>query len=253
PFSLHLWPMDVHDAHLPRPDLLDKYKRFAVNPYQQRFYAVLEEFDRQVGRLLQFLDNSRLSERTLLVMTGDNGPTAWPRYYKEGFAPPGSTAGFRGRKWSLYEGGIRQPLIARWPRRTPAGVVNAATVMSAVDLLPTFCSLAGISPPTAALDGEDMSRALLGRKQTRTRPLFWHYGFRGALQPGAEEDRSPSLAVRDGDWKLLMQPDGTGVELYNLRSSPDERVNVAASRQREARRLAESLTRWKDSLPKGLW
>lgn len=76
PFYLHLWTMDVHDAHLPRPDLMEKYQRFAANPYQQKFYAVLDEFDRQVGRLVDFLDTNRLSERTLLVVTGDNGPTA---------------------------------------------------------------------------------------------------------------------------------------------------------------------------------
>lgn len=252
PFYLHLWTMDVHDPHLPRPDLLDKYKRFAANPYQQKFYAVLDEFDRQVGRLLQFLDSSGLSSRTLLVMTGDNGPTAWPRYYKEGFAPPGSTGGFRGRKWSLYEGGIRQPLIARWPGRTPAGAVDSTTVLSAVDLFPSFCALAGIPRP-GDLDGEDMSRALLGRGQSRAKPLFWHYGFPGALQPGAPEDRSPDLAVRDGDWKLLMRPDGSGVELYNLKASTAESDNLADKNRREARRLAASLTRWKQSLPKQLW
>jgi arylsulfatase A-like enzyme len=253
PFYLHLWTMDVHDPHLPRPELLDKYRRFAGNPYQQRFYAVLDEFDRQVGRLLEFLDQSGLSSRTLLAMTGDNGPTAWPKYYKEGFTPPGSTGGFRGRKWSLYEGGIRQPLIARWPGKTPARRVDSSTLVSAVDLLPTFCAMAGVPFSGASLDGEDMSRALFGQVRTRKKPLYWHYGFSGAIQPGAPEDRSPGLCVRDGDWKLLMRLDGTGVELYNRKDSPGETGNVAARHPGETRRLTALLNRWKRSLPGELW
>ncbi len=96
-------------------------------------------------------------------------------------------------------------------------------------------------------------QGLLGRGQKRSKPLFWHYGYPGALRPGAPEDRSPSLAIREGDWKLLMEPDGTGVELYNLKAAPNETIDLAGKRPREAAKLSASLQRWKESLPRELW
>ena len=156
-FYIHLWPCDVHDGHIPRPDLMAKYARFSANPYQQRFYAVLDEFDRQIGRLLKALDAEGVAGNTIVALTGDNGPTAWPRYYNEGFEPPGSTAGLRGRKWSLYEGGIREPLLVRWKNVIPAGKVDKQSIVGGADLFPTFCALAGVKPPTQWLSGQVLS------------------------------------------------------------------------------------------------
>ena len=119
---------------------MEKYKRFAANPYQQKFNAVLDELDRQVGRVLDGARQLGLADNTIVALTGDNGPTAWPYYYKEGFAPPGSSGGFRGRKWSLYEGGIREPLLVRWKGTMPAGVVDESTIVGAVDMFPTLCA-----------------------------------------------------------------------------------------------------------------
>jgi arylsulfatase A-like enzyme len=249
PFYLHFWPCDVHDPHIPREDLLKKYERFSANPYQQRFYAVLDEFDRQIGRLLDWLDKSGLAKNTLVALTGDNGPTAWPRYYREGFAPPGSTAGDRGRKWSLYEGGIRQPFLARLPGVIPAGRVDEQTIFTSVDLFPTFCSMAGIRAPKFDSDGEDMSRALRGKAVIRKRPIFWEYTADGAPLPGAKEDQSPGLAMRDGRWKLLMQPDGSRLELYDLRTDRAEAVNLAAREPKRAKRMADQLRAWYAALP----
>ena len=250
PFYLHLWPCDVHDAHVPRPDLLEKYARFSANPYVQRFYAVLDEFDRQIGRLLQALDQLGLAESTLVALTGDNGPTAWPRYYKEGFEPPGSTAGFRGRKWSLYEGGIRLPFLARWKGTIPAGVVDERTILGAVDLLPTFARMAGVQTPPARFDGEDMSAAFRGKPRQRSKPLYWEYGRdERYLKPGRPEDQSPNLAIRDQRWKLLVNADGSRLELYDFAQSDRETVNVAGHHTAVARRLSEQLLRWRRALP----
>lgn len=250
PFYLHFWPCDVHDPHLPNPELLRKYGRFSQNPYQQRFYAVLDEFDRQIGRLLDWLDKEGLAANTLVALTGDNGPTAWPSYYREGFPPPGSTAGLRGRKWSLYEGGIRQPFLARLPGAIPAGRVDEKTVLSAVDLFPTFCTLAGVPLPKEDFDGQDMSAAFRGRPVANRKALYWEYAAKGAPQPGASEDRSPALAIRKGNWKLLMNLDGSGRELYDLGASPVEGENLAARQPGRARGLAEALQAWNRSLPK---
>lgn len=248
PFYAHLWPCDVHDNHIPAPGAAERFSSVSDNKYVQRFCAVLEEFDRQIGRLVAAVDE--LAPNTLIALTGDNGPTAWPRYYKEGFPPPGSTGGFRGRKWSLYEGGIRQPFLARWKGRIPAGRVDETTILSAVDLLPSFCALAQVKPPAAALDGEDRSRALLGTPQRRRKPLFWEYGRDDQyLRPGLADDQSPNLALRDGRWKLLVNDDGSRTELYDFGFSAGERDNVAAAHPRETARMREQILAWRRSLP----
>ncbi|MCZ6792680.1 MAG: sulfatase-like hydrolase/transferase [Planctomycetota bacterium] len=250
PVYLHLWLNDVHDAHKPHADRLAEYERFQANPYVQRFCAVLDEMDRQIGRLVGAIDSLGLGERTLILLTSDNGPTAWPKYYREGLDPPGSTAGFRGRKWSLYEGGIRMPLIARWKGKVPAGRVNETTVLAAIDLFPTLCSLAGVKPPDVEFDGEDLSAAILGETPLRTRAILWEYGRSGSyLQPGVEADKSPNLAIRDGRWKLLVNADGSRLELFDFDRETAERENLAAKRPEVARRLSKRLLSWRRSLP----
>ena len=247
PFYVHLWLNDVHDPFNPKPERLKSYERYSSNKYLQQYYATIDEMDRQIGRLLKSLDNN-----TMVILLSDNGPTAWPRYYKEGLEPPGSTAGMRGRKWSLYEGGIRVPFMARLPGRIPAGRVDETTVISSLDLFPTCCELAGVKPPRIAFDGEDMSRALLGRAMKRKSDLFWDYGRDSSyLRPGIPRDASPNLALRSGDWKLLMNGDGTSLELYNLDRSRNEEANVAAGHPEITRKLSARLLRWRKSLPGG--
>ncbi len=251
PFYLHVWLNDVHDRFFPKPELLAKFEAFAANPYRQQYFAVIDEMDRQLGRLFREIDELGLGEKTLVVLASDNGPTAWKRYYEEGFEPPGRTNGLRGRKWSLYEGGIREPLIARWKGVVPAGAENAATVLGAVDLFPTFCKLAGIAAPEADFDGVDMSAAFRGERSVRPRPLFWEYGRDPTyLRPGLESDRSPALAVRDGRWKLLMNPDGTDVELYDFGAGFDETASVASEHPHVAQRLKGALLGWWRSIPR---
>jgi arylsulfatase A-like enzyme len=250
PFYLHLWLNDVHDAHRPTEEMMAKYAAFSANPYVQRFYAVLDEMDRQIGRLVDAIDEAGLAERTLIVLTSDNGPTAWPRYAEEGSDPPGSTAGFRGRKWSLYEGGIRMPLIARWPGHLPAGALDETTVIAAIDLFPTFCTLADVELPAADFDGLDRGAALFGTPLERERPIYFEYGRDETyLKPADEDDQSPNLAVRDGRWKLLINADGSGLELYDFEVSTDERENVAGQYPEVAGRLSKQLMEWRASLP----
>ena len=250
PFYLQVWLNDVHDSFFPKPALLRKYSRFASNPYRQQYFAVMDAMDRQLGRLFHEVDDLGLAERTLLVLASDNGPTAWRRYYDEGYELPGKTKGLRGRKWSLYEGGIREPLIVRWKGVAPAGATNAKTVFNAVDLFPTFCSLAGLSTPDAAFDGVNMSSAFRGEQPLRSRALFWEYGRDPRyLRAGREADRSPALAVREHDWKLLMNTDGSDVELYDFRDGFDETANLAGQHPDTATRLQAALPAWWQSLP----
>jgi arylsulfatase A-like enzyme len=249
PFYVNLWPNDVHDEHWPDPALAAKYAGVARDEYEQAFFAVLEEMDRQLGRLFDEIDRLGLTEETIVLLTGDNGPTDWPRYYRAGAEPPGRTGGLKGRKWSLYEGGIREPLIVRWPGRVPGGRVDDETVLAAMDLFPSLAQLAGVAPPDdVPLDGEDMSGALLGEPVRRSGPLHWYYP--NDILPGNRESVTPRLAVREGRWKLLVEEDGSGAQLYDLLEDPGERVDLAEGRPEVARRLTGRAVEWWRSLPR---
>ena len=248
PFYVNLWPNDVHDEFMPRPEAVAAHRAAARSEEEAKFFAVLTEMDRQVGRVLDELRRLGLERNTIVVLASDNGPTDWPRYYRAGIAPPGSSGPFRGRKWSLYEGGIRMPLLVRWPAGTPAGRVDSTSVLSSIDLVPSLARLAGAPPPAGArLDGEDVSDALRGRPTSRRAPLFWFYP--NDIKPGDTSFVTPTLAVRDGRWKLLVQPDGSGAQLYDLAADPGERDDRAAREPAVASRLADAAVAWRRALP----
>jgi arylsulfatase A-like enzyme len=246
PFYIELFPNDVHDAHLPKPGTAEKFETITDNPFERSFFAVLEELDRQLGRVIDAIDDLGQESNTLVVFTSDNGPTDWPHYYKKGYQPPGFTGPLYGRKWSLYEGGIRMPFIARWKGVIPAGRTNDETVMCGVDLSPSFCRLAGVeTDPTSPPDGEVMIEALLGNNVARKEPAFWHYGKPYAqLRPGNPDFVSPSLAVRDAKWKLLINPDGSDAQLYNLAEDIGETRNLVVDFPEKAAELWQKLRAW---------
>ena len=244
PFYVRYFPNDVHAAHLPAPGTEEKYKPVSDNPYDWKFLAVLENMDHQIGRLIDEIDKLGLREKTLIVFTSDNGPTDGAKKYLEGDTPAGFTGPYRGRKWSLYEGGIRMPFIARWPGRIPAGVVDDRSIVSAVDLSPTFCKFAG-APVKENLDGLDRSDVLLGEPSERGRPLFWQYGHpHSVLKGGKAEHLSPTFALREGPWKFLMNPDGSEAQLYDLQNDPGETSNLLQRESKRAANMAAQLGRW---------
>lgn len=244
PFYLRLFPNDVHDAHVPVPGTDTKWKAVTDNAFDQKFFAVLEEMDRQLGRVIDTIDTLGLAEETLILFTSDNGPTDWPKYYGMGTPPPGFTGPFFGRKWSLYEGGIRMPFIARWTGTIPAGQVDDSSVMSAIDISPTLRRFAGAAAHPAP-DGYDCGDVLLGTAAARPAPVFWQYGAPHAkLMPGKREHVSPSLAVRDGDWKLLANRDGSKAQLFNLIRDPGETTNLLDDEPARAAALWTSLQIW---------
>ena len=248
PFYVNFWLNDVHDPFIPAPDQLEKFKDVTDNPYEQQFFAVLDEMDRQIGRLLQGLSRMGLNERTLVIFASDNGPTDWPHYYREGHLPPGEVGPFRGRKWSLYEGGIRVPFIVRWTGTIPAGAVDETTVASGVDLFPTLCRLTGADLPAyAQLDGRDIRPALFGNPLVRKNPLFWYYP--NNPKPGKADYVSPMLAVRDSNWKLLCNPDGSDLQLYNLAEDIGEKSNVAEKNPEIVSLLKPKLLAWFEKMP----
>lgn len=240
PCFVNLWLDDVHMPWIPDEGALpDKAK-----PLMKNLSAVTAEMDRQIGRLMEGIKKLGLDEKTLVIFASDNGPY-----------PPlrGRTQGLRGCKLSLYEGGIRLPFIARWPGVVPAGVTDSTTVLASVDMFSTLCKLAGARIPAGvAFDGFDQSDALQGKpRATRDRPLVWEYGRNDAFYdyPKQPHDRSPQLAIRDGRWKLLVNADGQGAELYDLSVDRREKNNIAEKHADIVERLQKTLLDWRKSLP----
>jgi N-acetylgalactosamine-6-sulfatase len=187
----------------------------------------------------------------LVVFSSDNGP-AKSRANDIGVTGKyrshynvGETGGLRGQKTSLFEGGVRVPFIVRWPGHATAGLKDDATVLTAVDLLPTFCAIAGITPPEE-VDGENLQSAFKGESPRRTRPIFWR--INGNKK---ESNFWPDLAVRDGDWKLVTTFDGQRVELHNLPSNRAEDITRDQSKEHPeiVQRLTKLVLEWNATLP----
>lgn len=248
PFYLELYPNDVHDAFEPTAEAAANFASITANPEEQKFFAVLTEMDRQIGRVLDHLDATGVADHTIVIFTSDNGPTDWPRYYKAGIEPPGSSGPFFGRKWSLFEGGIRMPFIIRWPHHVPAQTTDNISVIAAFDLQRSLITLTGINaPPHKDYDGQDVSTTLLGKPSLRTTPIFWEYGAFGSIQPGKAEHISPQLAMRLGNWKFLINPDGSGARLHDLATDLRERINLANTHpQLTADFTARTLAWWSE-------
>lgn len=191
---------------------------------QKAHAAMISRMDRDVGRLLDKLKALGMDDRTLVVFSSDNGPHA------EGGNDPQfnrSSGGLRGIKRALYEGGIRVPLIARWPGTITSGESDFVGYFA--DLLPTFAELAGAKSPDG-LDGLSFAPTLLGRaaEQKQHAYLYWEfYEGRGAQ------------AVRSGKWKAVRSPVTAPVELYDLDADPGESRNVTAEHADVASRLAK--------------
>jgi len=251
PFYVNVWTLLTHATLHPTDEQMKPYRKFAPRgvPYKgakQIYYASVSDLDQQIGRLIKKIDELGLADNTLIAFSSDNGPEDFDigNAVHSGI---GSTGPFRGRKRSLYEGGIRMPFIVRWPGHTPAGRVDDTTVLAGVDWLVSVCCLTDVKlPGDLECDGEDMSQAILGKPKRRTKPLMWEWRYRIF---GDMVHKSPMLAIRDGDWKLLMNPDGKRVELYEIPKDPTELDNVAVQHPDVVRRLSAKLLHWHGTLP----
>ena len=246
PFYVNAWLLDTHAYLQPTDQQQKAYPRHrgALKIY----YSVVTDADRHIGRLMEKLDELGLAENTVLVFSSDNGPEDI-HISNASHSGVGSAGPFRGRKRSLYEGGVRMPFIVRWPSGTPAGAVDDRSVIGAVDWLPTVCSLAGAKLPEGSkLDGQDMAAALRGKPTERTGPLMWEWRFR---VHGHTLHQSPMLAIRQGKWKLLMNPDRSRVELYDVPADPRELDNLAGRQPEVVEQLAEKVLAWQKTLPPG--
>lgn len=186
--------------------------------------------DLPIGRLLRGLDDLGIADDTIVIFTSDNGPES-PHRQHSSHAAAGRCDG-RGFKRSLYECGTLTPLIVRWPGRVPSRVSDA--VVSLVDFYPTLAALAGAQAPVDP-DGEDMSDVWLGADRARRTPLLWRQFDDQDMANKLHQ--SPPLAVRDGPWKLLTDPESLSPELYYIPSDRMEVDNRATDRPEVVTRL----------------
>ncbi len=254
PFYINAWLYDPHSPLHPTEEMMRPYEELSPRWGNQKgamqvYYGVLTDLDRHVGRILDRLDELDLSGNTVVMFSSDNGPESGLIPFVSHYGGAASAGPFRGRKRSLYEGGIRAPFIVRWPGVTPAGKVEDETVLAGVDFLPTVCRLAGVALPEGIrLDGEEMSAAIRGEGVRRSRELMWENRY---PVYGHVLDKSPMLAIRKGQWKLLLNPDRSRIELYDIPKDPTEMNNLAERFPAVVRELSERVLRWQAELPKG--
>lgn len=240
PFYINLW---LKEPHAPLWPSEEQRKLFLqVQEPEQTYYSLIYEADRQIGRLLQQLERKGLLENTLIVFSSDNGPEAGA--VAKGAA--GTAGNYKGGKRSLYEGGICVPLMAAWKGKIKTGSVDSTSILSSADLFPGFCRLAGVQLPAwYQADGEDITGVLLGHVSARSKPLFWEWRFANPAHATYWMDG----AVIDGDFKLVQNTQTGRAELYNIKSDPFEKNNIAAADPGRVRSLQQSWAAWKRTLP----
>lgn len=263
PFFINLW---IHEPHTPF-HVVPKYRwwfrNLGLDERDEIYAATLAHADDRIGQLLTALDERGLADNTLVIFSSDNGPAravgpvrldlSYDTATGAGFgiaAAKGVTGGRKGYKAALFEGGVGVPFIVRWPGKVTAGGVDEESLLSAVDLLPTFCEVAGARLPQGYTpDGVSQVKAFLGQPAVRReRPLFWK-----ADSPWPAPKGRPfhwaAYAVVDDHWKLLANRDFSHVELYDLNADPLEQNDLAETEAKVATALKQKLTQWQDSLP----
>jgi len=233
PFLALLWNYAVHYPMEAPADLIKKYEpRVGPGVKDPRYAAMTEAMDAAIGKVLAALDDLGLRENTLVIFTSDNGP----------FLGAADAKPLRAGKGYLYEGGIRVPLIVRWPGRVRPGSVCHEPVIS-MDFHPTILETAGISQNASEpLDGESLMPLLAQTGDLKRQAIYFHY-------PNYAFHRSNRLgsAIRKGDYKLIEFFDDASVELYNLRDDEGETRDLSAKRPEVAAPLRLELVRWREA------
>jgi arylsulfatase A-like enzyme len=233
PFLLYLPHYTVHTPLQAKPELVAKYKAKAKpdDPHKNAVYAaMIEDLDTGVGRILDKLEELKIADRTVVIFTSDNG----------GLMSSTTNLGVRAGKGSAYEGGVRIPLIVRWPGVVKAGTTADEPVIT-MDLTATILDIAGVAPP-APLDGVSLAGRLKGGPPPARDNLYWHYPH---YHPGGA---TPHSAVRVGDEKLIEFYEDGRLELYDLKADPLEKQNLAETRKDRAAELRRRLEDWRKSV-----
>lgn len=206
--------------------------RYADQPEMRAAYAaMITRLDREVGRMVDLVKKLGQEDNTLFIFTSDNGGAMG--IIGENFF--NTNGGFRGHKQNLYEGGIRTPLVARWPGKVPKGKTSSLP-WSFCDMLPTLAEMAGTRPPTG-IDGISVAPTLLGKTQTR-KPEWQYWELpRWVAQENRFADEIPMQAARNGDWKIVRPTPNGPLELYNLRKDRTESTDLAAKEPKVLARM----------------
>lgn len=228
PFFINWWPYSVHWPMQAPEELIKKYrKRMPDAPDNLVIYqAMIEGFDQELGRFFDALDDAGLSDDTLVIFTSDNGSLY-------------SNAPLRSIKGHLYEGGIRVPMMVRWPGVIEAGSVNETPIIS-MDCVPTIIEVAGLPPiDDHPVDGESLIPLLTQSAALKRDAIYFHY-------PNYAFHKNNRLgsAIRQGDYKLIRWYDDNSVELYNLVNDLGEKKNLAEQKPGLAEDLNKKLGRW---------
>jgi arylsulfatase A len=233
PFFVYMPHHTVHTPIQAKKELIEKYRRKANENAPQHnaaYAAMIESLDENVGRLMETLERTGVADRTVIIFTGDNG----------GWLPSTNTnLGMRAGKGSEYEGGVRVPLIVRYPGVAKPGSICSAPVIGA-DLYPTVLEMAGVQQQS--VDGASLGPLLKNGGSTRgwpNRPLFWHYPH---YHPGGA---TPYSAIRYDNWKLIEFHEDKRVELYNLARDPEEKTDLSKQEPSRVEDLRKRLHKWR--------
>jgi arylsulfatase A len=232
PFLLYLPHYTVHIPLGAREADVARHADRAQGRYNPVYAAMVESLDEGVGKVLAAIDAAGVADHTMVFFFSDNGGL---RYEGQAPKPVTDNSPLRAGKGHLYEGGIREPLIVRYPGVTKPGTV-VDTPVSSVDFFPTMCDAAGLG--AGDVDGVSLMPLLRGGT-LKPRPLFWHYPHY------SNQGGEPGSAIRDGDWKLIeFHKDGRR-ELYNLREDVSEIHNLAQKEPAVVARLVAKLEEWR--------
>jgi len=240
PFFLYLSHFLVHDPYPAGKELIDKFRKKdpARTELQAAYAAMIYSLDEAVGHVIDEIARLGLTDRTLILFASDNGG-------QSGNAP------LRGRKSTLYEGGIRVPFIASWPGKIASGERSDQTVVH-VDLVPTLLDVAGADPPEDyPLDGVSLAPLFRDPDASLEREaIYWHVpGYVGEiLPPEPGWSIRPVSIIRAGDFKLFEYLEGGTVELYDLARDPGERRDLAGEMPELSEELRGKLAAWRRSV-----
>jgi arylsulfatase A-like enzyme len=241
PFFLYLCHNNPHINYAAKPELVASH----AGAFDPTYAALIETLDDSVGRLLAKLDALGLTSNTIVIFTSDNGGLHVPEGNHTRIT---HNTPFRAGKGYLYEGGLRIPLLVRWPGHVPAGRRVDTPIINA-DWLPTLLELASASPqrrtdfqPAPTLDGISFASLLTGRGPPLKRTLYWHFPHY------TNQGSQPAGALRDGDWKLVEHYEDGQCELFNLARDPSETTDLAAREARRVARMKRQLAAWRESV-----
>jgi arylsulfatase A-like enzyme len=230
PFFLYLAHNNPHIPLAAKPELIEKHKH-AFNPV---YAAVIETLDDCVGRVAAKLDALGLAANTLFIFTSDNGGL----HVLEGPRTPAThNDPYRAGKGHCYEGGLRVPLVVRWPGRVKPGQVLDVPVIS-TDWVPTLLTAAG-AKVADKFDGVSLLELLTGGKALASRPLYWHYPHY------SNQGGQPAGAIHDGDWKLIEHYEDGRCELFNVAEDPREGSDLAERHPERIAELRGKLEKWR--------